>query len=205
MARLRKGMFVKGQETRRALMQAAQIVFEREGFMRAEIGQITEQAGKGKGTFYLYFDSKQQLLAAMVDAFAEEVRGPDMLASPTHAPEQIRAVLGAIWSTYKRHAATFRAMADAAVSHPEFDQKYQDIRSHARRDFAAMMRARQAAGACRHVDADLAASVLERMVNACLYEWLALGQDDLADETEEARALDTLVTIARAAMELGPE
>jgi hypothetical protein len=96
-------------------------------------------------------------------------------------------------------------MADAAVRHPEFDDKYQELRSHARHDFAAMMRVRQAARACLHVDADLAASVLERMVNACLYEWLALRQDDLADEAQEARALDTLVVIARAAMELGPE
>jgi hypothetical protein len=68
-----------------------------------------------------------------------------------------------------------------------------------------MLKARQAAGACQHLCADLAASVLERMVNASLYEWLALRQDSLVNEAEEARALDTLVLIARAVMELGPE
>jgi AcrR family transcriptional regulator len=201
----RRGTFVKGQRTRLALMRAAQTVFAREGFMNADIAHIVEEAGKGKGTFYLYFDSKLHLLNAMVEAFADELHQADGLRQPSNPPEQIDAVLAAIWSTYKRHASTFRALADASSKHPEFAEKFRALRSEALRDFAGMVRARQAAGFCRHMDADYAAVALEQMVCHSIYDWLAEGPGILADEAAERRAFDTLVAIMRAALALPDE
>ena len=40
--------------------------FARFGYRRASIGEIARDAGVGKGTLYLYFDSKQTLLVAAV-------------------------------------------------------------------------------------------------------------------------------------------
>jgi AcrR family transcriptional regulator len=196
-----KRNFVKGQATRAALMHAARVVFAREGFMNAEVSQITEQAGKAKGTFYLYFDSKTHLLTAMIEAFAEDLRRPEGLAEPIHPPEQIQQVIGAIWNTYKRHAATFRALADAATKHPEFADMYRDMRSHAERDFTAMIQARQQAGHCLQLDCRFAAEALETMVCNCIYRWLTL-HDSIQGEQDEARALQTLVAIMQAALEV---
>jgi AcrR family transcriptional regulator len=183
-------------------MQAAQTVFAREGFMNADIAQIVEEAGKGKGTFYLYFESKLQLLNAMVEAFADELHQADRLNQPINPPEQINAVLAAIWATYKRHAPTFRALADAASKHPEFAEKFRALRSEALHDFADMVRGRQAAGFCSHMDADYAAVALEQMVCHSIYTWLAEGPGVLPDKAAEQRAFDTLVAIMRAALAL---
>jgi AcrR family transcriptional regulator len=201
----RRGAFVKGQRTRHALMKAAQTVFAREGFMNADIAQIVEEAGKGKGTFYLYFESKLHLLNAMVEAFAEELHQADRLNQPINPPEQINAVLAAIWATYKRHAPTFRALADAASKHPEFAEKFRALRSEALRDFASMVRARQAAGFCRHMDADYAAAALEQMVCHSIHGWLAEGPTGFPDDAAEQRAFATLVAIMRAALALPDE
>jgi AcrR family transcriptional regulator len=198
----RRGAFVKGQRTRLALMQAAQKVFAREGFMNADIAHIVEEAGKGKGTFYLYFDSKLHLLNAMVEAFAEELHQADRLNQPINPPEQIDSVLAAIWATYKRHAPTFRALSDAASKHPEFAEKFRALRSEALKDFAAMVRARQAAGFCRHMDAEYAAAALEQMVCHSIHDWLSEGPRVLANQAAETRAFNTLVAIMRAALAL---
>jgi AcrR family transcriptional regulator len=197
--------FVKGKATRRAIMQAAQTVFAREGFMNAEISHITEAAGKAKGTFYLYFDSKTDLLAAMVQAFAEDLRAPDKLAEPTHPPEQIRRVITTIWTTFRQHAPTFRALAEAATKHPEFAEINRNLRSYAVRDFTTMIRSRQEAGFCRHLDAELGAAALESMLANCIYEWMAIKDGILDGPLDEARALNALVTIMQLAMELPPD
>jgi AcrR family transcriptional regulator len=57
---------IKPAETRRAeLLAAATRLFEERGFEEVTVADITEAAGVAKGTFYLYFDSKEALLDAL--------------------------------------------------------------------------------------------------------------------------------------------
>ena len=46
----------RGTRTRARLLEAAEQVFESVGYHDASIVKITEQAGIGLGTFYLYFE-----------------------------------------------------------------------------------------------------------------------------------------------------
>ena len=200
----RERVSVKGEATRLALMQAARTVFAREGFANAEIGQITHAAGKAKGTFYLYFENKTHLLKAMVEAVANELRQPEVLAQPLNPPEQIRHVLAAIWTANKRHGATFRALADASTRDPELAKLFADLRSNAKRDFAAMIATRQSEGACRHLDCAFASEALETMVTRSIHQWLAMGKSIQTDD-DERRAFNTLVRLMRTAFELPGE
>lgn len=52
--------------TRLRILEVATDHFVRFGFRRASVGEIARDAGLGKGTLYLYFDSKQTLLVAAV-------------------------------------------------------------------------------------------------------------------------------------------
>lgn len=52
--------------TRQRILDAATDHFARYGYRRASIGEIARDAGVGKGTLYLYFESKQALLMAAV-------------------------------------------------------------------------------------------------------------------------------------------
>jgi AcrR family transcriptional regulator len=56
-------------------MDAGERTFVRNGFASTTIEEITHKAGVAKGTFYLYFDSKEAILAALRDRFIEGCRG----------------------------------------------------------------------------------------------------------------------------------
>jgi AcrR family transcriptional regulator len=64
----------KAPEQRRdELMDAAQRLFLEQGFAPTTIEQITAGADVAKGTFYLYFSSKEDLLAALGERFAQKL------------------------------------------------------------------------------------------------------------------------------------
>jgi AcrR family transcriptional regulator len=60
------------EERREELMNSAQRLFLKHGVVPTTIAQITDGAKVAKGTFYLYFSSKEAVLAALGDRFAEE-------------------------------------------------------------------------------------------------------------------------------------
>jgi AcrR family transcriptional regulator len=60
------------EERRDELMTAAQRLFLEHGVRPTTIEQITSAANVAKGTFYLYFSSKEDVLAALGDRFAQQ-------------------------------------------------------------------------------------------------------------------------------------
>jgi len=60
------------EERRDELMNAAQNLFLKQGVRPTTIEQITSGADVAKGTFYLYFSSKEDLLAALGERFAQK-------------------------------------------------------------------------------------------------------------------------------------
>jgi AcrR family transcriptional regulator len=63
----------KPPETRRGeIMDAAQKLFLGRGVAATTVEQITDAAGVAKGTFYLYFSSKEELRAALGERFAQD-------------------------------------------------------------------------------------------------------------------------------------
>jgi AcrR family transcriptional regulator len=63
----------EGEQTRRRIIDAAYEVFYKGGFARAGVDAIAETAGVTKRTLYYHFDSKDALIAAVLDAQHELV------------------------------------------------------------------------------------------------------------------------------------
>jgi AcrR family transcriptional regulator len=61
------------EERRGEIMRAARRLFLEQGVAATTIEQITSRAGVAKGTFYLYFSSKEDVLAAMGDRYGDEL------------------------------------------------------------------------------------------------------------------------------------
>jgi AcrR family transcriptional regulator len=57
----------KKAQTRERLLDAAQTVFARRGFLAASLDEIAEEAGLTKGAVYSNFDSKEDLFQAVLD------------------------------------------------------------------------------------------------------------------------------------------
>src|SRR5262245_55422569 len=85
----------KGERTRTRLLEAAKQVFEHDGFLAARITDISKRARLSHGSFYHYFDSKEEIfreLAEMQEERLTEPAGDGRFAgTPDDSPrEQIR-------------------------------------------------------------------------------------------------------------------
>lgn len=57
----------RGKRTRAKLLDAAEKEFGERGYHEAAISRITQRAGVAMGTFYVYFQSKEEIFRALVD------------------------------------------------------------------------------------------------------------------------------------------
>jgi AcrR family transcriptional regulator len=62
------------QLTRQKLLEAADEVFTSKGYTRATVDEIVEAAGASRGTYYLYFRSKAEIVTALAAAFDRDLR-----------------------------------------------------------------------------------------------------------------------------------
>lgn len=67
-------MKVEAKEIRRvAMLEAATRVFARNGYHAASVADIIAEAGVARGTFYLYFGSKDEVFSAVLDGFIADM------------------------------------------------------------------------------------------------------------------------------------
>jgi AcrR family transcriptional regulator len=66
----------KGVETRARLVAAAKEVFEQDGFLDARISDIADRAGLSHGSFYHYFESKEEVFREVAIEVDERLSAP---------------------------------------------------------------------------------------------------------------------------------
>lgn len=76
----------RGARTRAALVRGAREVFERDGLVDARIADIAAAAGVATGSFYSYFATKEDALAAVLDDVTDEMLHPQVRETPTPTP-----------------------------------------------------------------------------------------------------------------------
>ncbi|RLJ70047.1 TetR family transcriptional regulator [Hydrogenivirga caldilitoris] len=76
--------------TRGRLIEAAKKVFSRKGYHNAQIAHIIDEAGVARGTFYLYFRSKEDIFKELLKEVVEELKERIRVIDPFHDPvEQV--------------------------------------------------------------------------------------------------------------------
>ena len=85
----------KGEKRRRELLEIAYRMFLSQGYENTSVDEIIEAAGIAKGTYYYYFQSKEQMLEAvigmMIEAEAEAAR--QVLASEMPVEQKIVGII----------------------------------------------------------------------------------------------------------------
>lgn len=111
----------RGAQTRRRLLDAAEKVFGELGYHDASIVKITEAAGVGQGTFYLYFASKQGVFDELVRDLNRRVRHAMKEASSKGANRLDAELLGfgAYFRFSAEHPALYRIVRQAEFVSPE--------------------------------------------------------------------------------------
>lgn len=63
----------KGEKTKQKLLETAEELFSRFDFNNVTVDTIVEAAGVSKGTFYIYFESKDALIATLLSDYVNSV------------------------------------------------------------------------------------------------------------------------------------
>ena len=182
----------KGAQTRTRLVEAAKAVFEEDGFLEARISDIAERAGLSHGSFYHYFDSKEQIFHEVAKAVEDELSAPGdaviMDPASTATPrERIREGI-------RRHLISYRdeaPMMGVIEQVSRYDDHVRANRAERVQEsevqIAESIRQLQRRGlADRSVDPEIAATALGAMVARFAELWLVQGYADYDfDETVE--------------------
>ena len=116
-----KQLTARGERTRQRLLEAGEQVFAQHGYHDASIVKITEAAGVGQGTFYLYFDGKKRIFDELVLDLNARVRRAMTEASSQGTTRAERELLGfgAFFRFTGEHPALYRIIRQAEFVSPE--------------------------------------------------------------------------------------
>ena len=103
----------RGEERRKQLMAYAAHRFAENGFHPTSVAEITEGLGVGKGVFYWYFQSKDELLQAILTDAQRDLR------------RRQKAALEGATSATDRIERGIRASIHWAIEHPDVFRLFQ--------------------------------------------------------------------------------
>lgn len=111
----------RGARTRQKLLEAAEKVFGELGYHDASVVKITEAAGVGGGTFYLYFASKKDVFDELLRDLNRRVRHAmkDASSKGTNRLEAEQLGFGAYFAFTAEHPAIYRIVRQAEFVSPE--------------------------------------------------------------------------------------
>lgn len=187
----------KGAQTRARLVEAARTVFERDGFLEARVSDIAKEAGLSHGSYYHYFDSKEQLFREVAALQEERLTAPpdDAEAEPAAvAPpvERIRRANRRYFERY-RDAAELMGVIEQVS---RYDAQVNAARMATQRHFAERseraIRRWQADGLVdAGIDPVVAADALGAMTARFAELWLVQGyrEYDFDDAVEQVTRL----------------
>lgn len=168
------------------LMGAAQALFLEKGVDATTISEITEAAGVAKGTFYVYFPSKHEMLQALAERYVREfvaqLEGAIAACEPDDWIGKLRAWVQANVATYLR---TYR-VHDIVFTHQHHHAREGHTGNDVVRQLHGILQAGAEAGAWR-VDNP-------RMMSLLIYAGVHCATDDailsnLPDSTDFARGI----------------
>lgn len=155
------------QKKRQHILKTASRIFAQHDYHSVSMDQVASSARVGKGTLYRYFDSKEDLYLALLDAalllLTERIEEEEKAGlSPD---ETIARMVGAIVHTFHQHLPSFRILNDDTGR--LIVRKKQLFQERRRRMVATLRRVLErgiAGGMLRWVDPDLVPSLLIGMV-----------------------------------------
>lgn len=183
----------RGARTRAALVTAARTIFERDGYLNARLTDITAEASCSTGSFYTYFDNKEEIFAAVLDEAQEEMLHPHVreVTDSEDPVAVIEASNRAYLTAYERNAKLMRLLDQVAT----IDDNFRELRRRRGKLFAQRnarsIRDLQARGlADPDLDPVLAARALSSMVGRMAHSVYILG--DHVDREELVATLTRL-------------
>ena len=181
-------------QTEAAILRAAEDAFAEKGFHDATVADIVTRAGVSRGTFYFYFQDREDVFLALLAAIVEE-----MFILPPQQGGSIEARIERANRSYLDAFRKHRAFMRSALQMATYNRDASTALSELRGRFLARLRAHleraQAAGRCHDFDPRIASYAIVMMVEFFAYGWLSFGwnlEDDDFDFEDVVRELSAL-------------
>jgi len=162
------------------ILEAAAVVFSQNGYERATMKEIAQQADVSEGTLYNYFDNKIDLLNGVARAFADEVTRKIANIEANNLRDMMAQLLTDRFRS-GRERRLFMLFLYEARLHPEIQQYYsqqalQRIIDETEKRFRGLIDA----GVMRAIDPGVAARTISAAIMgfAALYELGRYGGGD---------------------------
>jgi AcrR family transcriptional regulator len=170
----------RGAKTRAALVKAARTSFEQNGYLGVNVGDIAGAARVAHGTFYTYFNSKEEIFSEVVRALLEDFqRIAHEEPPPTSArvSERIERANRGYIRAYEANARMMAVLEQVATFNPRLAAVRRETRRFwVDRGTAAIRRWQDRGLVDVDIDAGYAASALGSMVDRSAYVWIVLGE-----------------------------
>ena len=172
----------KGAATRARLIDAAKSIFEEAGFLEARIADIADRAGMSHGSFYHYFESKEQIFREVADAqeaLLTAPGGPEDRPAESTAPTELERIRRANRRYLERYRTNGKIMG-VIEEVSRYDDYVNDARMRRQRHFAeradhSIRRLQELGVVDAEIDPELAAFALGSMIGRFAELWLVEG------------------------------
>jgi AcrR family transcriptional regulator len=185
-------------ETRQQILKAALRALEQKNVAEVRVDDIVQEAGVARGTFYIYFRDKLDVLKALSWELHEELFNESHVALDrrSNAYDRLRQSLRRVIDNWLEHGNVFTSITQLAMTHEDFlaisqEQRYPFIRQ-IKRDIEASIER----GRARPIDAAVAAKALAAMMDWFCLLWFGLDEPPYEDAHEHIDdVVDNLATL----------
>jgi AcrR family transcriptional regulator len=177
----------RGVETRQKLLDAAESVFAELGYHDASIVKLTEAAGVGQGTFYLYFSSKKEIFDELVRDLNRRVRHAMKEASGqgTTRLESELLGFGAYFRFTTEHPGLYGIIRQAEFVSPEMLRYHYDKLSEG---YIEGLREAMERGETAELDPEVTAWALMAAGEMIGMRWILWGDGAMPEHVERELA-----------------
>ena len=172
----------KGERTRTRLLEAAKKVFEEDGFLNARITDISKRAKLSHGSFYHYFDSKEEIFRELAQEQESRLTAPPGDGSAARSPDddsprdRIRKANRRYLERYRDEARIMGVIEQVSRYDAHVNAARMGSQKHfAERSERAIRRLQKQGLADARVDPAIAADALGAMVARFAELWLVQG------------------------------
>ena len=176
----------KGVQTRARLVDAAKKVFEESGFLDARISDIADGAGLSHGSFYHYFESKEEIFREVAGALEEQLGAHSVVDSGLLDSSSGVSMRDRLTESNRRYLEDYRNEARIMGVIEQVSRYDDEVRAarlarqkqYTDRTETAIRRLQRQGLADRSLDPSIAAPALTAMVTRFAEMWFVQGQVD---------------------------
>lgn len=172
----------EAQQTRNALLDAAETVFERRGVSATSLQEVAEAAGVTRGAVYWHFRDKADLYNAMMDRAVLPFEQHWLVAGADDGDDPLRCLRDLLLDILRRIAGDARLQRVIAISTLKVEyvgeldairQRHLQVATQALQRFEPLLRLAAAAGQLAPgVSTKAAARAVHAMVDGLITNWM---------------------------------